>query len=97
VQRPEQQSGSPLHVAPTPAQHVFPVPQVVRLSQAVSPMQSALFAQAHAPAVHVGPGPHVAVQLEQLPPPVPHAPSSPPAAHVPELQQPPLQMVSFVP
>jgi hypothetical protein len=70
---------------------------VERLPQAESPVQSALFAQPHAPAVHVGPPPHFEVQLEQVPPPVPHAPSSPPAAHTPALQHPPLQMVAFGP
>jgi len=70
---------------------------VDRLPQAESPVQSALFAQPHAPAVHVGPPPHFEVQLVQVPPPVPQAPSSPPAAHTPALQQPPLQMVAFGP
>lgn len=86
-----------MHAPPPPAQHAFPVPHVDRLPHPVSPAQSVLFEQPHAPAVHVGPGPHVAVQLVQLPPPVPQAVSPPPAAHVPALQQPPLQMVWFAP
>jgi hypothetical protein len=96
VQLFEQQSPLPEQVAVAAAQHVFPVPQVVRLPQALSPLQAELAAQPHAPAVQVGPGPHVAMQLVHVAP-VAHASSAVPLAQVPELQQPPLHAVSFAP
>jgi hypothetical protein len=92
----EQQSLLPEHAAPPPAQQVLPVPHVDRSPQLESAAHALLAVHPHAPAVHVGPGPQVEVQLMQLPL-VPQASSAVPAAHVPELQQPPLHAVSFVP
>jgi hypothetical protein len=88
-----------LHAVPLATQQLPPSPHSFRLFvvQLVSAAQSALEAQPHAPPLHFGPGPHVAVQLVHAVPPVPQASSPPPAAHVPELQHPPLHMVWLVP
>jgi hypothetical protein len=97
VQLFEQQSPLPEQVEVAAAQQVFPVPHVVRSPHALSPLQAELAAHPHAPAVHVGPGPHVPTQLVHVAP-VPHASSPVPLAHAPEASQhPPLHAVSFVP
>ena len=80
---------------PFGVQQAFEV-HVLRLLQLMSPPHWELAVQPHVPALHFGPGLHVEVQLAQEPP-VPHAPSPVPEAHVPALQHPPLHAVWFVP
>ena len=84
---------------PFGTQQLLPVPHMLRFAVqlAESAVHCALDVQPHAPAVHFGPGLHVAVQLVHAVPPVPHAASSLPEAHAPELQHPPLHAVWFGP
>jgi hypothetical protein len=102
----EQQSPLPPHIPNCPTQQLgpFPVgPHCWLLLQLLSAAQSLLNEQPHVPALHFGPGLHVAVHEVQAPPLVPHASSAVPAAHVPAvpplppLQQPPLHIVSLGP